>query len=48
MRDVAMRLTQDQITSVAAWLALQSAPIQAAPAPPGRWKTPVPCGSQPQ
>lgn len=48
MRDVAQHLTEDQITSVAAWLALQPAPAAAAPAPAGRWKTPVPCGSQPQ
>jgi cytochrome c553 len=47
MRDIALRLTEEQITDVAAWLATQPAPEAHAPATAGRWKPPVACGSQP-
>lgn len=47
MRDVAERLTPEQITEVAAWLSAQPAPEDHAPAPAGRWKPPLACGSQP-
>jgi cytochrome c553 len=48
MHDVAIRLTEGQITAVAAWLATQSPPQAPQPAPQGQWKTPLVCGSQPQ
>ena len=48
MREVAKRLTEEQITAVAAWLATQPAPAVATPAAAGSWATPLPCGSQPQ
>src|SRR5215469_18209583 len=47
MRQVATRLTEEQITAVAGWLAAQPAPKSAQPAPAGQWKTTLPCGSQP-
>jgi cytochrome c553 len=48
MSEISSRLTEEEITAVAGWLAAQPATgaLQAAPA--GSWKTPVPCGSQPQ
>ena len=48
MHDVATRLSEAQITAVAAWLASQPAPKKAEPAPPGQWRTALACGSQPQ
>jgi cytochrome c553 len=48
MHDVATRLTPEQITQVAGWLATQAAPVRAEPAAAGSWKTPTLCGSQPQ
>jgi cytochrome c553 len=48
MNDVAARLTPEQITDVAAWLAAQPAPENHAPAAAGEWKPPLPCGSQPR
>jgi cytochrome c553 len=47
MREIAGRLTEAQITQVSAYLATQPAPEAALPAPPGAWKTPLSCGSQP-
>lgn len=47
MREIAGRLTEAQITQVSAYLATQPAPEAALPAPPGAWKTPLNCGSQP-
>lgn len=47
MHDVATRLTPEQITEVAAWLASQPAPVDHGPAPTGQWKPPLACGSQP-
>ncbi|MBS0431081.1 MAG: c-type cytochrome [Proteobacteria bacterium] len=48
MRDIAVRLTEAQITQVAAWLASRPAPAVPVPAAKGSWKTPLVCGSQPQ
>ena len=47
MSEVANRLTETQITEVAAWLASQSATAVPTPAAQGTWKTPLACGSQP-
>ena len=47
MREIASRLTEAQITRVAAWLAGQTAPTNPVPAAPGSWQTPLSCGSQP-
>jgi cytochrome c553 len=47
MYEIATRLTEAQITQVAAWLASQPAPATSEPAAPGSWKTALPCGSQP-
>jgi cytochrome c553 len=47
MRDISLRLTGEQITEVAAWLAAQPAPEGNAPAAAGQWKPPLACGSQP-
>ena len=47
MSEIASRLSEAQITQVAAWLAAQSAPAQLVPAPERSWKTPLQCGSQP-
>lgn len=47
MSEVASRLTESQITAVAAWLASQPASASAVPAPEGTWKTALPCGSEP-
>jgi cytochrome c553 len=48
MGEVAKRLTEEQITAVAGWLASQPAPAVPTPAAAGSWATPLPCGSQPQ
>jgi cytochrome c553 len=48
MHEVAMRLSEQQITAVAAWLAAQPAPAVTTPAAASSWKTPLACGSQPQ
>jgi cytochrome c553 len=48
MSEIASHLTDEQITDVAGWLATQPANGIPEPAPAGSWKTPVPCGSQPQ
>jgi cytochrome c553 len=47
MYEIASRLTDTQITQVAAWLATQPIPAAFAPAPQGTWKPPLTCGSQP-
>ena len=47
MRQVATRLSEQQITAVAGWLAAQPAPQKAEPASSGQWKPPIACGSQP-
>jgi cytochrome c553 len=47
MSDIAHRLSDVQVTAVAAWLASQSPPATSTPAAQGAWKTPVTCGSQP-
>jgi cytochrome c553 len=48
MSQISSRLTDTQITAVASWLAAQPATGILEAAPAGSWKTPVPCGSQPQ
>jgi cytochrome c553 len=48
MHDVAGRLTENEVTAVAAWLATQPAPNPAVAAPANSWRTPLVCGSQPQ
>lgn len=47
MHEVATRLSEAQISAVAAWLASRPAPKKPEPATTGQWKTPVGCGSQP-
>jgi cytochrome c553 len=47
MSDIVHRLSDAQITAVAAWLGSQPAPATPAPAAKGAWKTPLACGSQP-
>jgi cytochrome c553 len=47
MYEIARRLTEPQITQVAAWLASQPAPAAPVPAAQGSWKTALICGSQP-
>ncbi|CAM2180458.1 Cytochrome c domain-containing protein [Paraburkholderia sacchari] len=48
MHEIATRLTDDDVNSVAAWLSTQSAPQNPVPAPAGSLKTPLACGSEPQ
>jgi cytochrome c553 len=47
MSQIANRLSEAQITQVAAWLAAQPATPTAVPAAQNTWKTPLACGSQP-
>ncbi len=47
MRDVAARLSDAQITQVAAYLAAQPIPGAFLAAPQGAWNTPIRCGSEP-
>jgi cytochrome c553 len=47
MHDVAMRLSEAQIRSVAGWLGAQPPASSGGPAPRGSWMPPVACGSQP-
>ncbi len=47
MHEVATRLSEVQISAVAAWLASQPPQKKPEPAPHGQWKTPLACGSQP-
>jgi cytochrome c553 len=48
MQEIATRLTDDDVTAVAAWLSTQTAPANPVPAPAGSRKTPLACGSEPQ
>lgn len=48
MQQIATRLTDDDVTAVAAWLSTQTAPANPVPAPAGSRKTPLACGSEPQ
>lgn len=48
MHDVASRLSNDDITAVAAWLAASSGPANPTPAAKGSLKMPLACGSEPQ
>jgi cytochrome c553 len=47
MSQVAGRLTETEITSVAGWLASRTASDAIHPASHGRWRTPLACGSEP-
>jgi cytochrome c553 len=47
MQQVAGRLTEADVTAVAAWLATRPAPADAAPAPKGSFVLPFACGSEP-
>lgn len=47
MHDIATRLNENEIKSIAGWLASQQPPSPATPATTGSWKTPLACGSQP-
>jgi cytochrome c553 len=48
MHDIASRLSDNEVTAVAAWLATQPAPNAPVAAPANSWITPLICGSQPQ
>jgi cytochrome c553 len=47
MREIATRLTEPEVSGVAAWLAAEPAPSPGTPAAAGSWTTPIPCGSEP-
>ena len=47
MQHVAGRLTEDDVTAVAAWLSSRSAPPDPTPLAQGGLTMPLPCGSQP-
>jgi cytochrome c553 len=47
MQTVAGRLTEADVTAVAAWLASRPAPVSMAPAPQGAYVLPFACGSEP-
>lgn len=47
MSEVAGRLSEQEITAVAAWLAGRAASAGDVAAPQGSWKTPLACGSEP-
>jgi cytochrome c553 len=47
MHEIATHLSEEQISAVAAWLATQAPPGRPEPAPPGKWKLPLVCGSEP-
>ena len=48
MQQIATRLTDDDVSAVAAWLSTQTAPANPVPAPAGSRKMPLACGSEPQ
>jgi cytochrome c553 len=47
MQTVAARLTEADVTAVAAWLASRPAPVNSPPAPKGAYALPFACGSEP-
>jgi cytochrome c553 len=47
MQNVAARLTEADVTAVAAWLASRPAPANSAPVPKGTFVPPFACGSEP-
>jgi len=47
MSEVAGRLTEEEITAVAGWLAIRAVSSPYVPAPQGSWRTPMACGSEP-
>ncbi|MFC5431060.1 c-type cytochrome [Paraburkholderia denitrificans] len=48
MHAIATRLSDEDVSAVAAWLSTQPAPQNPVPAPAGSLKTPLACGSEPQ
>lgn len=48
MQNVASRLTEQDVTAVAAWLASRTVPADASSAPQGALAMPFACGSEPQ
>jgi cytochrome c553 len=48
MQIVAAHLTEDDVTAVAAYLSSEPAPADLSPARKDSYKTPLPCGSEPQ
>ena len=48
MQTVASRLTEQDVTAVAAWLASRPVPADASPAPQGALAMPLACGSEPR
>ncbi|MDA9435613.1 c-type cytochrome [Bradyrhizobium sp. CCBAU 51627] len=46
MQQVAARLTEEDVTAVAAWLASRQAPVNLAPVPKGTYVLPFACGSE--
>jgi cytochrome c553 len=48
MHEISLRLSDDDVSAVAAWLATQPAPQNPVPAPARSMKTPLACGSEPQ
>jgi cytochrome c553 len=46
MREIATRLSENQIRQVSGWLGSRQATNSTGPAPAGAWATPLPCGSQ--
>jgi cytochrome c553 len=47
MSEVSGRLTEEEITAVAGWLASKVSSAAGAPAAQGSWRTPLACGSEP-
>jgi cytochrome c553 len=47
MQNVAGRLTEADVTAIAAWLATRPAPVNPSPVPKGAYALPFGCGSQP-
>jgi cytochrome c553 len=48
MQEIAARLTDADVTAVAAWLSAQPLPADTAPIAAGSQPTPLRCGSEPQ
>jgi cytochrome c553 len=47
MQTVAAKLTEADVTAVAAWLGSRPAPVDLSPAPKGAYVLPFACGSEP-
>jgi cytochrome c553 len=48
MQQIAARLSEADVTAVAAWLSSQAAPLNLSPVPRGTLTLPLACGSEPQ